>query len=220
MSLIRRSISITPPRSSGSGEEGGFASFANYFDLTRSSGTFTAGEQSTFSRADGEPSLAYQLGFSMDPGIRQLSSGRETRSNSKVYSANDVNTLGHYLDALEAREGIERGTTKILCVATETAASLLTFHTYLEGVTKRLTALTWGGEDLSAALGASDNRHPVSGDYDDPYLLARSFALAASRATFSRSAPPSSTATHELVVPRSIPMILAIFYISLPLKFI
>jgi citrate lyase subunit beta/citryl-CoA lyase len=100
----------------------------------------------------------------------------------KVYSANDVNTLGHYLDALEAREGIERGTTKILCVATETAASLLTFHTYLEGVTKRLTALTWGGEDLSAALGASDNRHPVSGDYDDPYLLARSFALAASRA--------------------------------------
>jgi len=59
---------------------------------------------------------------------------------------------------------------------------LLTFHTYFEGVSKRLTAMTWGGEDLSAALGASDNRHPVSGDYDDPYLLARSFTLAASRA--------------------------------------
>ena len=100
----------------------------------------------------------------------------------KVYSAKDVNTLCNYLSALEAREGIEQGATKILCVATETAASLMTFHTYLEGVSKRLTALTWGGEDLSAALGASDNRHPVSGDYDDPYLLARSFALAASRA--------------------------------------
>ena len=100
----------------------------------------------------------------------------------KVYSAKDVNTLCNYLSALEAREGIERGATKILCVATETASSLMTFHTYLEGVSKRLTALTWGGEDLSAALGASDNRHPVSGDYDDPYLLARSFALAASRA--------------------------------------
>jgi len=100
----------------------------------------------------------------------------------KVYSAKEVNTLCNYLSALEAREGIEQGQTKILCVATETAASLLTFHTYLEGVSKRLTALTWGGEDLSAALGASDNRHPVSGDYDDPYLLARSFALAASRA--------------------------------------
>jgi len=47
----------------------------------------------------------------------------------KVFSAKDVNTLGYYLDALEAREGIERGATKILCVATETAASLLTFHT-------------------------------------------------------------------------------------------
>lgn len=100
----------------------------------------------------------------------------------KVYSAKDVNTLCNYLSALEAREGIEQGTTKILCVATETAASLLTFHTYLEGVSKRLTAMTWGGEDLSAALGASDNRHPTSGDYDDPYLLARSFTLAASRA--------------------------------------
>jgi citrate lyase subunit beta/citryl-CoA lyase len=100
----------------------------------------------------------------------------------KVYSAKDVNTLCNYLSALEAREGIAQGTTKILCVATETAASLLTFHTYMEGVSKRLTAMTWGGEDLSAALGASDNRHPVTGDYDDPYLLARSFCLAAARA--------------------------------------
>ena len=100
----------------------------------------------------------------------------------KVYSAKDVNTLCHYLSALEAREGIEKGATKILCVATETAASLLTFHTYLENVTKRLVAMTWGGEDLSAALGASDNRHPVTGDYDDVYLMAKSFTLAAARA--------------------------------------
>ena len=100
----------------------------------------------------------------------------------KVYSAKEINTLCNYLSALEAREGIEHGATKILCVATETAASLISFHTYLEGVSQRLVAMTWGGEDLSAALGASDNRHPVSGDYDDPYLLARSFTLAAARA--------------------------------------
>ena len=99
----------------------------------------------------------------------------------KVYSAKDVNTLCNYLSALEAREGIEPFTTKILCVATETAASLLTFHTYAEGVSKRLTAMTWGGEDLSAALGASDNRNPATGGYDDPYLMAKSFTLAASR---------------------------------------
>ncbi len=100
----------------------------------------------------------------------------------KVYSAEGVNTLCNYLSALEAREGIEEGSTRILCVATETAASLLTFHTYLEGVSDRLIAMTWGAEDLSAALGASDNMHPTTGDYDDPYLMAKSLCLATCRA--------------------------------------
>ncbi len=100
----------------------------------------------------------------------------------KVYSAEEVNTLGHYLSALEAREGLDLGSTKILCVATETAASLLTFHTYLDGVTDRLVGMTWGAEDLSAALGAMDNMNPNSGEYDDPYLMAKSFCLAACRA--------------------------------------
>ena len=100
----------------------------------------------------------------------------------KVYSAKEVNTLCNYLSAFEAREGLALGSTKILCVATETAASLLTFHTYLDGVSDRLVAMTWGAEDLSAALGASDNMHPSSGDYDDPYLMAKSLCLATCRA--------------------------------------
>ncbi|MEK9725576.1 MAG: CoA ester lyase, partial [Rhodospirillaceae bacterium] len=100
----------------------------------------------------------------------------------KVYSADEVNRLDDFLSVLEVREGIEQGATKILSVATETAASLLTFHTYLDGVTERLTALTWGGEDLAAALGASDNKHPVTGDYDDPYVFAKVQCLAAARA--------------------------------------
>lgn len=100
----------------------------------------------------------------------------------KVYSADGVNLMSNYLDALEAREGIEQGTTKIHCVATETAASLLTFHTYLENVSKRLTAMTWGGEDLAAALGASTNRHPDTGEYDSPFLYAKTMCLATARA--------------------------------------
>jgi citrate lyase subunit beta/citryl-CoA lyase len=100
----------------------------------------------------------------------------------KVYSAKEVNTLAHYLAALEAREGLPIGSTKIHCVATETAASLLTFHTYLDGVSERLVAMTWGGEDLAAALGASDNRNPATGGYDDPYLMAKSLCLATARA--------------------------------------
>jgi citrate lyase subunit beta/citryl-CoA lyase len=100
----------------------------------------------------------------------------------KVYSAEGVNTLAHYLAALEAREGLSQGATKIHCVSNETAASLLTFHTYLNGISPRLVAMTWGAEDLAAALGASDNRHPVSGQYDDPFLLGRSLCLATARA--------------------------------------
>jgi len=100
----------------------------------------------------------------------------------KVYSAADVNTLSNYLAALEVREGLAHGSTKIVCVATETAASLLTFHTYLDDVTKRLLGMTWGGEDLAAALGASDNRNPDTGGYDDPYLMAKSLCLATARA--------------------------------------
>lgn len=100
----------------------------------------------------------------------------------KVKSAAEVNTLAQYLSALEAREGLAQGATKILCVATETAASLLTFHTYLDNVSQRLVAMTWGGEDLAASLGASDNRHPHNGEYDHPFLLARSLCLATARA--------------------------------------
>ena len=100
----------------------------------------------------------------------------------KVTSSAEVNKLSDYLDILEVREGLSAGSTKILCVATETAQSLLTFHTYLEGTTKRLEGMTWGGEDLAAALGASDNRHPVTGEYDDPFRHARTMCLATSRA--------------------------------------
>jgi citrate lyase subunit beta / citryl-CoA lyase len=100
----------------------------------------------------------------------------------KVYSAEDVNTLANYLSALEAREGLALGSTNIHCVSTETAASLLTFHTYLDGISDRLVAMTWGGEDLAAALGASDNRNPATGDYDDVYLMAKSLCLSTARA--------------------------------------
>lgn len=100
----------------------------------------------------------------------------------KADSAADVNRLGDFLSALEAREGIARGATRIFCVATETAASLLGFGSYLQGVTPRLAAMTWGAEDLAAALGASDNRHPRTGEYDDPFRLARTLCLSAARA--------------------------------------
>ena len=100
----------------------------------------------------------------------------------KVNAADDINRLAERLSALEAAANLEIGSTKSMSVATETAAALLTFHTYLKGVSNRLVALTWGGEDLAAALGASSNRNPFTEDYDYPYLHAKTMCLATARA--------------------------------------
>ncbi|MCP4182237.1 MAG: CoA ester lyase [Hyphomicrobiales bacterium] len=100
----------------------------------------------------------------------------------KVYSAKEINRLADYLSALETREDIETGSTRILSIATETAASLLTFHSYLEDLSDRLVAMTWGGEDLAASLGAHSNKNPDTGDYDYPYMHARTMCLATARA--------------------------------------
>lgn len=98
----------------------------------------------------------------------------------KTNRASDVDQMAHYLDALEAREDIPRGSTRIFCVGTETAESLLNFHTYTPDVTPRLTAFTWGAEDLSAALSATTNR-AEDGHYAAPYIAARTGCLAVAR---------------------------------------
>ncbi len=91
----------------------------------------------------------------------------------------DVARLAHYLDAFEAASGIAAGRTRIFAIATETADSLFSLGSY-RGSSPRLAALMWGGEDLSAALGASANR--IGGDYLGPYRLARDLCLAGARA--------------------------------------
>ena len=94
----------------------------------------------------------------------------------KTDSGAQVATLSHYLDALEAREGIRAGRTRIVPVATETAAAMFNLGSYA-GVTARLAGLTWGAEDLPAALGASTNRGP-DGELAFVYQLARALCLA------------------------------------------
>src|SRR6516225_9515842 len=53
----------------------------------------------------------------------------------------------------EAQNDLPDGHIKIIAIATETAASLFVAGTY-RGSSARLSALTWGAEDLSADLGA------------------------------------------------------------------
>lgn len=94
----------------------------------------------------------------------------------KVNSAADVIQASHYLDALEIREGVEPGSIRLIPVATETPQALFSLGGYA-GSSARLAGLTWGAEDIAAALGASSNRK-LSGEYDTVYLLARSLCLA------------------------------------------
>lgn len=98
----------------------------------------------------------------------------------KVRSAAEVTRLSNYLDALEVREGIDKGSIRIAPVATETPQALFTLGSY-EGCTPRLAAITWGAEDIAAALGASTNRRP-DGEYDTVYQLACALCLAAAHA--------------------------------------
>jgi citrate lyase subunit beta/citryl-CoA lyase len=92
----------------------------------------------------------------------------------KVFGRADVERLDHYLSAFEAAHGIDRGSTPVIVLVTETAEAM--FHTGDYKGAPRVVALTWGAEDLADCIGASSNRNP-DGSYGFTYELARSFCL-------------------------------------------
>ncbi|HVQ07963.1 MAG TPA: CoA ester lyase [Allosphingosinicella sp.] len=75
-----------------------------------------------------------------------------------------------------ARRLTERGnaTAAILAIATETPAAIFALGSY--GGARRLAGLTWGAEDLPAAIGAATSREE-DGSFTPPYELARSLCL-------------------------------------------
>src|SRR5579862_5716522 len=91
----------------------------------------------------------------------------------------DVRTVDHYLSAFEAASGAPVGAARIVAIATETPAAVFALGSYA-GVSPRLEAITWGAEDLSAAIGG--NNRTIEGGYDGPYQLARSLCLLAASA--------------------------------------
>jgi citrate lyase subunit beta / citryl-CoA lyase len=92
----------------------------------------------------------------------------------KSQSGDDVRRLSLWLDAFEAAAGTEPGSTRIVVVATETAASIFGLGTYKDSST-RLEGLMWGAEDLAASLGATENGE--AGTFHSPYRLARDLCL-------------------------------------------
>ena len=96
----------------------------------------------------------------------------------KCVGQRDLDLLATYLDAFEAREGSAPGTTKILTIATESAAAVLAL-TAAPARHPRLMGHSWGGEDLMADLGAMA-KGPAPGVYDDTFKFARTVNLLAS----------------------------------------
>lgn len=98
----------------------------------------------------------------------------------KANGAADVERIGHYLDAFETRADMKRGEVKLVVLATETPAAMFTLGSYAPAH-ERLAALTWGAEDLAAAIGASANREK-SGAWTPVFESARNGCLFAAAA--------------------------------------
>jgi citrate lyase subunit beta / citryl-CoA lyase len=86
----------------------------------------------------------------------------------------DVEALDRHLSDLEVSAGIAQGSTRVIALVTETAASMYTTGSYAGA--PRLMAMTWGAEDLADSVGASENRN-ADGSYHFMYEMARSFCL-------------------------------------------
>lgn len=98
----------------------------------------------------------------------------------KPRRARDAVSLSERIDVLENHDNIQRGRTRIIALCTEHPEALFTLHDYV-GTVPRLDALSWGAEDLSAAVGASANRD-AHGNWLPPFELARSLCLFAAAA--------------------------------------
>ena len=93
----------------------------------------------------------------------------------KCNSGSDIQKLSSYLDVLEVANGLIKDSIKIIAVATETAASVFNMGSY-ENCSARLNGITWGAEDLGAAVRASTSLTSTK-DWTSPYQMVRSLCL-------------------------------------------
>lgn len=97
----------------------------------------------------------------------------------KCAGADDLLALDHHLEALEVAAGMAVGSTGVLPIVTETAASVLGLGD-MAGVGRRVLAFCFGAEDLSADLGISPRR--ADGSYPAAIAAARAAVLIAAAA--------------------------------------
>jgi len=85
----------------------------------------------------------------------------------KPRHAGDVREIAQLLDALEQRHGIPNGATRLKLIATETPEGLLNIRE-VAAASPRIAAISWGVEDLGAALGLTRVRDPEGRYLDIP----------------------------------------------------
>mgnify|MGYP002378615262 CR=1 FL=1 len=98
----------------------------------------------------------------------------------KANGAEDLHSVAREIDVIEAANEMAPGAVKIAVVATETPRAMFNLGGYAPAHA-RLVGLTWGAEDLSAAIGATDNKEP-DGSWTFPYQIARAHCLFAAAA--------------------------------------
>jgi citrate lyase subunit beta/citryl-CoA lyase len=89
--------------------------------------------------------------------------------------------LASELHDLEQRHGAAPGNTRLLPLVSETPAAALGIPAYAQTTIPRLAGLTWGAEDLSAAIGASRKRDG-EGRWTDTFRMVRAQVLLAAHA--------------------------------------
>lgn len=82
----------------------------------------------------------------------------------------DVLRVHHWLEALESLQGTGSDPIGLMPMITETAEALLAIASFIPAP-ERVTAMTWGAEDLATELGASVNRD-ANGQYLPAYQWA------------------------------------------------
>jgi citrate lyase subunit beta/citryl-CoA lyase len=97
----------------------------------------------------------------------------------KVRGPADLQRIDELLTRAEARHGYPAGEVRLLVLATETPQGL--FNIRKLGSCPRVDALTWGPEDLAAAIGARRNRDE-QGQFLEIFRFARSMTLLAAAA--------------------------------------
>ena len=84
----------------------------------------------------------------------------------KPRTADDVRRIAAQLERLEEKHGLPFGSTKLILIATETPRGLLNIGE-VATASPRVVAISWGIEDLSAAMGLPRVRDD-SGRYSSP----------------------------------------------------